>query len=199
MPSVRVPQQSRSRAMVARVLRAAGELFAADGYELTTTNGIAAAAGVSVGSLYQFFVDKRAILDALQTEWSARLTAELDASLDVADARPIEAIVDEVLEVHAKLDREQPGLLAVLLTRAGSRQVNSARDAIQLRLEQIIASREPAIPEPQRRIAAAMLIHLSLGLYLVPRSIDPDRAGTRAEVRRALVGYLHAIENGDPA
>jgi AcrR family transcriptional regulator len=198
MASVRVPQQSRSKALVARVLQAAGELFATEGYEQTTTNRIAAAAGVSVGSLYQFFVDKHAILDALQAEWSERLTTELDKSLDVADSRPHETVVDEVLEVHARLDREQPGLLAVLLTRGGS-GVNTARAAIQLRLEQIIASREPRMPEAQRRIAAAMLIQLSLGLYTVPRSMDPDRTATRAEVRRALVAYLHAIERGDPA
>ncbi|MDP9027273.1 MAG: TetR/AcrR family transcriptional regulator [Actinomycetota bacterium] len=193
MSPVRVPQQTRSRALVARVLQAASELFASEGYEQTTTNRIAAEAGVSVGSLYQFFVDKHAILDALQADWAERLARELDVSLDVDDLRPIPEIVDEVLEVHARLNREQPGLLAVLLTTRGSRKVTSARDAIQLRLEQMIARREPAMPEPQRRIAAAMLIHLSLGLYTLPRSIDPDRSLSRAEVRRALISYLDEL------
>jgi AcrR family transcriptional regulator len=195
MPSVRVPQQTRSRALVARVLQAAGELFASEGYEQTTTNGIAAAAGVSVGSLYQFFVDKHAILDALQAEWAERLGRELDATLDVRDDRPAESIVDDVIAVHATLDREQPGLLAVLLTTRGSRQVASTRDAVQLRLEQIIGTRHPALPEVERRMAAATLIHMSLGLYTLPRSIDPDRTLTRREVRRALVGYLHALDD----
>ncbi len=77
MSPVRVPQQSRSRALVARVLQSAGELFAAEGYEQTTTNGIAAAARVSVGSVYQFFIDKHAILDALQADWAERLGREL--------------------------------------------------------------------------------------------------------------------------
>ena len=194
MASVRVPQQSRSKALVARVLHAAGELFASEGYEATTTNGIAAAAGVSVGSLYQFFVDKHSILDALQAEWAERLRRELDATLDVRDDRPVEAIVDDVIAVHATLDREQPGLLAVLLTTRGSRQVASTRDAVQLRLEQLIGTRHPALPETERRMAAATLIHLSLGLYTLPRSIDPDRTLTRREVRRALVSYLHALD-----
>lgn len=198
MASVRVPQQSRSRALVARVLQAAAELFASEGYERTTTNAIAAAAGVSVGSLYQFFVDKQAIFDALQAEWSQRLTAELDISL-VDDGRPLVDIVDDVLEVHARLDREQPGLLAVLLTRGGSRQTGSARGTIQARLEQLLARGVPGMPERQRRVAASMLNQITLGLYTVPRSIDPDRDATRAEVRRTLIAYLHAIEHGDPA
>ena len=194
MPGVRVPQQERSRALVARILVAASELFATEGYATISTNRIAAKAGVSVGSLYQFFVDKHAVLDALQTEWAARLGAELDASLTV-DQRPIVQIVDDVLAVHQRLDREQPGLLAVLLTtHAGSRQITSVRDTIQLRLEQIIEARVPDLPEPRRAVAAAMLIHLSLGLYTVPRSVDRDRAATRSEVRRALIGYLAALE-----
>jgi AcrR family transcriptional regulator len=194
---VRIPQQSRSRALVAKVLTAAAELFARDGYDHTTTNGIAAAAGVSVGSLYQFFVDKHAILDALQAEWAERLGRELDASLDVHDDRPVEAIVDDVLAVHTTLDREQPGLLAVLLTTRGSWQVASTREAVQLRLEQLIGSRHPSLPEVERRMAAATLIHLSLGLYTLPRSVDPDRTITRREVRRALVSYLHALDDLD--
>ncbi|HEY4226037.1 MAG TPA: TetR/AcrR family transcriptional regulator [Pseudolysinimonas sp.] len=198
MPSVRVPQQSRSRALVARVLQAAGESFAREGFDRTTTNGIAAAAGVSVGSLYQFFGDKQAIFDALQAEWSQRLTAELDVSL-IDDGRPLVEIVDDVLEVHARLDAEQPGLLAVLLTRAGSRHTRSARGTIQARLEQLLASGAPGMPEGQRRIAASMLNQITLGLYTVPRSLDPDRDGARAEVRRALIAYLHAIQHGDPA
>jgi AcrR family transcriptional regulator len=198
MPSVRVPQQSRSRALVARVLQAAGELFARDGFERTTTNAIAAAAGVSVGSLYQFFVDKQAIFDAVQAEWSQRLAAELDTSL-VDDGRPLVAIVDDVLAVHDRLDREQPGLLAVLLTRAGSRQARSTRGTIQARLEQLLGTGLPQMPESQRRVAAAMLNHIALGLYTVPRSLDPDRAATRAEVRRTLIAYVHAVEHGDPS
>lgn len=197
MPSVRVPQQSRSRALVARVLVAAGELFARDGYERTTTNAIAAAAGVSVGSLYQFFVDKQAIFDALQAEWSQRLTAELDVSL-IDDGRPLVEIVDDVLAVHDRLDREQPGLLAVLLTRVGSRHTRSARGTIQARLEQLLARGAPGMSESQRRVAAAMLNHITLGLYTVPRSLDPDRTGARAEVRRTLIAYLQAIQNGEP-
>lgn len=200
MPTVRVPQQERSRALVARVLQAAGELFAAEGYEQTTTNGIAAAAGVSVGSLYQFFGYKHAILDALQAEWGERLAGALRASLDAGHDRPAHEIVDDVLAVQSRLDREQPGLLAVLLTtHARSRQIMSTRDAVQQGLEQLLARRLPGMPRPQRRTAAAMLIHLSLGLYMVPRSIDPDRSASVPEVRRALVSYLQALDEPSTA
>ena len=59
------PQQSRSRATVEFLLEAAAQVFGERGYLATTTNGIAERAGVSVGSLYQYFPSKDAILLAL--------------------------------------------------------------------------------------------------------------------------------------
>ena len=53
----RVPVQARGQRTVARILDAAAELFVGDGYDATTTTQIAKRAGVSIGSLYQFFPD----------------------------------------------------------------------------------------------------------------------------------------------
>ena len=192
MSTVREPKQARSRALVARILSAAAELFAADGYERTTTNRVAAQAGVSVGSLYQFFADKHALLEALQSEWTARLGAALDETLEAG--RPMLDVIDSVLEVHARLDAEQPGLLAVLLTApTGTRQTTSVRQEIQQRLEQIIETDAPSVDADRRRVAAAMLIHLSLGLYALPRSASRSPSLVRAEVRQALAAYVATI------
>lgn len=59
------PAQQRARTTVEAILGAAIELFAARGYARTTTNAVAARAGISVGSLYQYFPNKDAILTAL--------------------------------------------------------------------------------------------------------------------------------------
>src|SRR5918999_193824 len=65
----RVPQQARSRALMQRVLDASEDLLAREGVEALTTTRIAAAADVAVGSLYQYFPDKRAIVDALAARY----------------------------------------------------------------------------------------------------------------------------------
>jgi AcrR family transcriptional regulator len=57
-----MPQQKRSRATMQRVLNAALELFASQGYDSTTPADIAKAAGVTTGSIYRRFPDKEAIL-----------------------------------------------------------------------------------------------------------------------------------------
>ena len=67
----REPQQARSRARLAGLLDAAETLLVREGAEALTTTRIAAEAGVSVGSLYRWFPDKAAIVDAI-TQGSAR-------------------------------------------------------------------------------------------------------------------------------
>ena len=61
----RQPRQERARATVQAILEAAAELFAEHGYARTTTNKIAMRAGASIGSLYQYFPDKDAVLERL--------------------------------------------------------------------------------------------------------------------------------------
>jgi AcrR family transcriptional regulator len=59
------PRQRRSAETVARILDAAARIFDERGYRATTTNHVAEAAGVSIGSLYQYFPNKDALLVAL--------------------------------------------------------------------------------------------------------------------------------------
>lgn len=61
----KTPQQKRSREMVGRLLDATATLLAERGLDNTTTNHVAERAGVSIGSLYQYFPDKDALIEAL--------------------------------------------------------------------------------------------------------------------------------------
>src|SRR5262245_24507811 len=56
------PKQARSKKTKEKIVQAAIKLFEERGYERTTSNDIAAEAGVSVGSFYVYFVDKRQLL-----------------------------------------------------------------------------------------------------------------------------------------
>jgi AcrR family transcriptional regulator len=68
--SRKVPQQARSSELVAAVLEAAVQVLEAEGAQRFTTARVAERAGVSVGSIYQYFPNKAAILFRLQSdEW----------------------------------------------------------------------------------------------------------------------------------
>jgi AcrR family transcriptional regulator len=60
-----IPQQTRSRERYQRILVAAGNLYYERGYDSVTTNNIADAAGVPIGSVYRYFSTKENILEAL--------------------------------------------------------------------------------------------------------------------------------------
>src|SRR6056297_1930332 len=95
------PRQERSRRLVAKVLDEATRLFSELGYHATTTNHIAEAAGVSVGSLYQYFPNKDALLVVL-------------AERHIAEAAP--AFRERLRE----LESEQPPIEQVARSLSGS-------------------------------------------------------------------------------
>lgn len=109
----RAPQQTRSRAKVAKVLEVADRLLVDEGVEALTTSRLAAEAGVSVGSLYQYIPDRNAIIDALAATHMARLEALMDELAETAGtqrwADPVEMLVDAFCALY----RDQPGFRAL--------------------------------------------------------------------------------------
>ncbi|MHA6761217.1 TetR/AcrR family transcriptional regulator [Streptacidiphilus sp. PAMC 29251] len=189
--SVRVPQQERSRQTVARLLAAAGQVFVEQGFAATTTNHIAERAGLSVGSLYQFFPDKHAVLSALQAEWAVRLGVALDEALADAAEQPLEVSVDRVLRVHARLNSDPPGLLCFLLTLPEHPSQTEAllRTMVQ-RVEELLAVLAVPMSPVRRRMVALMVIHLSMGLYALGDVSAAKNPEIFRETKDAMLGYL---------
>ena len=73
----RIPRQARAGETVALILEAAAQILEAGGLEAFTTNAVAERAGVSIGTLYQYFADKKAILLALAQQEVQSTLAEL--------------------------------------------------------------------------------------------------------------------------
>jgi AcrR family transcriptional regulator len=86
-PARKRPVQQRSRETVQIILRAAARVLAQGGYAEFNTNRVAERAGVSIGSLYQYFGDKNALLTALGIESVERTERELLAELSTLRER----------------------------------------------------------------------------------------------------------------
>jgi len=99
------PAQTRSKATVEAILEAAARVLVEEGFDRTTTNRVAEVAGVSIGSLYQYFPNKEALLSTLaERHMSAMLGQLADMANELLDA-PLEdavrAYVRAMLAVHA--------------------------------------------------------------------------------------------------
>lgn len=108
----RVPRQARSREKRAELLRSAEALFTERGYPATTADDIALAAGVSVGTFYNYFRNKRQILLALTLLRLSDIFTHLRlANLDLAHGDHHAAIRDAIGSVLA--GERRPGLRVV--------------------------------------------------------------------------------------
>ncbi|MEO0603163.1 MAG: TetR/AcrR family transcriptional regulator [Myxococcota bacterium] len=110
----RTPRQRRSRATVEAVVEATAQMLREHGYDGATLERIAARAGASVGSIYQYFATKEGLLAAVMTrhlEELARCMAEAVAATADDDVRQqIRALVGGVVRAH----RHDPDLHRVL-------------------------------------------------------------------------------------
>jgi len=164
------PSQARSRETVRAILEGAARVFATHGYAAGTTNRIAEAAGVSIGSLYEYFPNKDALLLALMeahiAEGEAILTragAEVVRSgvpLDVA----IRRFVDAMIEFHAR-DRR---LHRVLFEEAPQppgvrRRLAEVEDRIAHLVAAFLRGR-PEVTTPDTDLAARVLVLAIEGL-----------------------------------
>src|ERR1700761_4435131 len=88
----KLPSQARSTELVAAILQAAIRVLERDGAQKFTTIRVAETAGVSVGSLYQYFPNKQAILYRLQVEEWEKTGATIDAILGDVTRPPAERL-----------------------------------------------------------------------------------------------------------
>jgi AcrR family transcriptional regulator len=100
-----MPKQQRSKETVDVILAATARVLVKDGFDRASTNRIAEQAGVSIGSLYQYFPSKEALVAALVERhietMSERLEAEMMALADAPLAVSVRRMVTLMLDAHA--------------------------------------------------------------------------------------------------
>ncbi|AYN36562.1 MULTISPECIES: TetR/AcrR family transcriptional regulator [Streptomyces] len=105
----RAPVQQRSAERLSRILDACADLLDEAGYEDLSTRAVAVRAAVPIGSVYRFFGNKRAMVEALAernlADYSARITRRL-AAMAPGDWR---GVMDAVLDEYLDMKRTMPG------------------------------------------------------------------------------------------
>jgi AcrR family transcriptional regulator len=130
----RQPRQARSQERVSQILDVAEQMFIAEGYNSTTTNAIATRAKVPIGSLYQFFPDKAAIVQALALRYTEHLHdrfAALDS--DELSKLSLSDYVDQIIDLTNQFFTDYPGYHAIFMQVQGTipelAEIENAADA----------------------------------------------------------------------
>jgi AcrR family transcriptional regulator len=114
--------QERSRSTVDALLEATARVLIREGYDKASTNRIAEVAGVSIGSLYQYFPSKEALVAAVIDRHTQEVSEVTRNALVKAAARPIEVAAREFVSVAIDAHRVNPklhGVLAEQIPRVG--------------------------------------------------------------------------------
>ena len=110
----KVASQERSRATVDALVEATARILVKEGFDKASTNHIAEVAGVSVGSLYQYFPSKEALVAAVIERHQHEIMQTVRGELAEAIAQPVEKAVRKLVAVSVKAHRVDPVLHRVL-------------------------------------------------------------------------------------
>lgn len=193
----RKPRQARSQERVKRILDVAEELFITQGYTATTTNAIASLAQVPIGTLYQFFPDKAAILQALALRYGELLHQQL-ATIDDTELAtlPLSAYVDLLIDTTDRFFTDNPGYHAIFMQVQGVmpelQEIEAAADAQLIQdLAKSLARRDTGL-EPADYEAISFVLVKAIGtlLWLSLSQEKLFRARLVAETKRFTLNYL---------
>jgi AcrR family transcriptional regulator len=195
-PLRRVPVQGRSLARVHRMLDACAELVEEVGYDGLTTTLLAERAGVAIGSVYQFFPDKRAIVQALTMRnveaYVERLNARISAGALDKWWDAVDAAIDEFIEMN----RTVPGFRTLhfgdvvdLYLLDEERDNNSV---IVEQLGRLLSDRFHVPDEPRLALALGMAVEIADAL--IKNAVRRDPHGDEvvlAEAKDIVRDYLY--------
>ncbi|MGS1071577.1 TetR/AcrR family transcriptional regulator [Burkholderia glumae] len=190
----KTPSQPRAAETVAAIVEAAAQVLEMAGIDGFNTNAVAERAGVSIGSLYQYFPGKDALTVALMRREMLRFQQDLEAALDEPDGT---AALERLIGAAARQQLERPVLARLLdLQEADPLLRDAVRCASMPQIVTTVVCRAfPACADPA--LAGADLCAMIRGLV--------DAAGERGErdvahlerrVRAAVFGYLTQLGAG---
>ena len=193
------PKQGRSKATVTAILDAAARILTESGYAAASTNRIAERAGVSIGSLYEYFPGKEAIFAELRRREGQTYYAELMAGLRPESPR---VAIRHIVRSRLGWMRRNPTLYAALeaeIPRHAIAEVEAEifQDFLGLSLAFLNAHRDLLRPTVELEFLAEFLIHAvsatanTYGLRAPERLDDP-------QLERALIEMVerYLLEDG---
>ena len=177
------------------VLEAAAQILESRGLKGATTNAIAERAGVSVGSLYQYFPDKGALVLALYERHLAQLGEAMDACFREAEGLPLEPAVRHLIQGLVAQYQARPGLQRVLVEEVphlgGDRRTREAEATLRARVQAFLEARGGELAHPRPDLAASVIVPTVEALtHAAAREGRLQEAELRPELERLVLGYL---------
>lgn len=191
------PVQQRGRIRFGSILTAARSLLLEAGLEGFTVEDVAARAGIPVGSVYQFFPNKLAIVAELDAQDTAALVCDLRSAavrFPSADWQgETNDLIDHIAE-HWAADPSRSAVWLAMRSNATTRSLAAQRSrALAEALQPIIRELTPHMADTDRGTVAQVVVEMSQSLLHFSVSDGRPNADTVRELKRMLRAYLRAV------
>jgi AcrR family transcriptional regulator len=157
------PRQGRSKVTVDAILEATERVLAQRGLEATTTTEVAEIAGVSVGTLYQYFPNKQSLVAAVIEARLDRDLTVIDEALARARPLPLREGLQELARVQALLYSSEPALYREMVAALGelerTRRVEAIIEHTIASVAELLAARADEHDHPDPQLAAWVMVH----------------------------------------
>jgi AcrR family transcriptional regulator len=190
------PKQARSNELVEAILEAALQVLAKEGAQRFTTTRVAERAGVSVGSLYQYFPNKAAILFRLQQDEWQRMSDMLRRVLE-DDSKPPLVRLRVLVHAFIRSECEEADVRAALNDAAplyrDAPETRAARKATEEATLRFMREALPDAPPTARRRAHDIIVTTlrAIGKKFSESPLDPTETEARADaLADMLCAYL---------
>jgi len=190
-PQPRLPQRERGRARVAALLAAAGAVFAERGYDATTMTEIAAHAGASIGSLYQFFPTKALLADALIGHYTDALQERLGRIEAEAGTLETDALGSRLFPLLIEFRADHPAFAVLAEAPEAQQRGGSIRAGLRQQLQVILKRQAPALSDERLATLAVVVLQiLKAAVALNAETGLPARAAALDDLAGLLRRYL---------
>jgi AcrR family transcriptional regulator len=195
----REPQQIRSQRRVEKILEAAAQIFSESGFEAATTNAIAERAEVSIGSVYQFFPNKTALLIQL----NLRCIEDMREILNAVFVSGLESLtrddmIERIIDAFGDFQSRNSALMRVLNTARLPELLSPSQTTMFTEacshIERLLQTIYPKLtPERRSTVAAVCFTATDALFYLMVNEDARDRVLVEAKI--LLKAYLGTLEN----
>ncbi|MBI1278395.1 MAG: TetR family transcriptional regulator [Anaerolineaceae bacterium] len=187
-------RQQRGLQRQAAILEAAGMVFAEAGYVGTTTNAIADRAGISPGSLYQFFPNKEAIADALAKQYTHELQQFWDSTFSADNIHmSLDVLINILVDSMITFDENKPGFSVLFFGDDTSADLaamgHQLHEGIIGRFADLISARNPNIPPEKCELMANVIIRLY-------KAFVPVMVEHHSQQNTQMIGEMKAVLRG---
>jgi len=190
----RAPQQERGERRLAQLLEAASSVLAEVGYDAATMTEIADRAGASIGTLYQYFPNKEALVLALRNGYAVEM-AEYLSQMDEETTAEMSGrqIAYRLVEIVSSFVEEHPAYFAILDAAVKYKRSKEARSRLREKIAKVFRGKRPGISEEQAYRVVNVSLQIVKGMNVLYKEASAkEREELVREYKEVLGGYLES-------